>query len=69
MTDATVAQQGVKEAQGASRSAQAAESSSSSSSSERSTDTEMGLVDVCTILCKKNLRQKVGVKVAQQLLT
>ena len=33
---------------------QAEESSSSSSSSEGSTDTEMGLVDVCTILRKNS---------------
>ena len=46
----------VKEAQGASRNASQAADGSSSSSSESSTDTEMGLVDVCTILCGNSER-------------
>ena len=44
----------VKEAQGASRSASSCASSYSSSSSDSSTDTEMGFVDVCSILCDKS---------------
>ena len=50
MTDATVEQQGEsKRLREHPEVPQAADSSSSSS--ESSTDTEMGLVDVCTILC------------------
>ena len=53
MTDATVEQQeDSKRRRGHPEVPQAADSSgSSSSSSESSTDTEMGLVDVCTIFC------------------
>ena len=52
MTDATVEQQGhSKRRREHPEVPQAADSSSSSSSSESSTDTEMGSVDVCTILC------------------
>ena len=53
MTAATVEQQGEsKRRREHPEAPQAADSSSSgSSSSESSTDTEMGLVDVCTILC------------------
>ena len=51
MPDATVEQQGESKRRRAHPEVpQAAESSSSCSSSEGSTDTEMGLVDVCTIL-------------------
>ena len=51
MTDATVDQQGESRRRREHPEApQAADSSTSSSSSESSTDTEMGLVDVCTIL-------------------
>ena len=54
MTDATVEQQGEsKRRREHPEVPQAAENSgcSSSRSSESSTDTEMGLVDVCTIIC------------------
>ena len=52
MTDETVEQQGEsKRRREHPEVPQAADSSGSSSSSESSTDTELGLVDVCTILC------------------
>ena len=52
MTDATVEQQGEsKRRREHPEVAQAADSSSRSSSSESSNDTEMDLVDMCTILC------------------
>ena len=50
MTDATVDQQGESKRRREHPEAPQAADSSSSSSSESSTDTEMGLVDVCTIL-------------------
>ena len=52
MTDASFEQQGKsKRGREHPEVPQAADSSSSGSSSESSTDTEMGAVDVCTILC------------------
>ena len=60
MTDATVEQQGEPKRRKEHPEALQAADSSSSSSSESSTDTEMGLVDVCTIL-----RQKADMKVVR----
>ena len=54
MTDATVEQLGGPEAQGVEGPHARDSSSSSCSSSESSTDTEMGLVDVCTILSENS---------------
>ena len=53
MTDATVEQQGESKRRREHPVLQAADgsSSNSSSSSENSTDTEVGLVDVCAIFC------------------
>ena len=51
MTDDTVEPQGEPKRRREHPEAPQAADSSSSSSSESSTDTEMGLVDVCTILC------------------
>ena len=51
MTDATVEQHGESKRRREHPEAPQAADSRSSSSSESSTDTEMGLVDVCTILC------------------
>ena len=51
MTDETVEQQGESKRRREHPEAPQAADSSRSSSSESSTDTEMGLVDVCTILC------------------
>ena len=62
MTDATVEQQGEsKRRREHPEVPQAADSSSSSS--ESSTDTGMGLVNVCTILCDNS--EAEGVKVVQ----
>ena len=51
MTDATVEQQGESKRRREHPGVPQAAHSSSSSSSESSTDTEMDLVDVCTIFC------------------
>ena len=56
MIDATVEQQGEPKRRREHPEAPRAADSSSSSISESSTDTEMGLVDVCTILCGNSER-------------
>ena len=63
MTYATVEQQGESERRREHPEAPQAADSSRSSSSESSTDTEMGLVDVCTILCG-NSERATGTPVA-----
>ena len=52
MTDATVQQQG--ESKRRREHLEVPQAADSSNSSESSTDTEMGLVDVCTILCENS---------------
>ena len=59
MTDATVEQQGESKRRREHPEVPPAADSSSSSSSESSTDTEMGLVEVCTILCGNSERATV----------
>ena len=59
MTDATVEQQGESKRRREHPEAPQAADSSRSSSSESSTDTEMGLVDVCTILSGNSERAAV----------